>query len=92
MRNRPHHLPSRLVLSLALIRDSPQKTALGPGQVCDLHDHLRQSGQCPQPKGVIVKISARNRLKGKVVEVKKGVTTAHVRLDMNGIIVTALDH
>ena len=40
-------------------------------------------------KEAIVKISARNRLKGKIVEVKKGVTTAHVRLDVNGLIVTA---
>jgi molybdopterin-binding protein len=36
-----------------------------------------------------VKISARNRLKGKIVEVKKGATTAHVRLDINGTVVTA---
>jgi molybdopterin-binding protein len=36
-----------------------------------------------------MKISARNRIKGKIVEVKKGATTAHVRLDVNGTIVTA---
>src|SRR5260370_31022572 len=36
-----------------------------------------------------VKISARNRLKGKIVEVKKGATTAHIRLDVSGTIVTA---
>lgn len=36
-----------------------------------------------------MKISARNRLKGRVVEVRKGVTTAHVRIDVNGTIVTA---
>ena len=36
-----------------------------------------------------MKISARNRLKGRIVEVKKGQTTAHVRLDVNGTIVTA---
>ncbi len=36
-----------------------------------------------------MKISARNRLKGKVLEVKKGATTAHVRLDVNGTVVTA---
>ncbi|MBV8193501.1 MAG: TOBE domain-containing protein [Alphaproteobacteria bacterium] len=36
-----------------------------------------------------MKISARNRLKGRIVEVKKGATTAHVRLDVNGTIVTA---
>ena len=36
-----------------------------------------------------MKISARNRLKGRIVEVKKGATTAHVRIDINGITVTA---
>ena len=36
-----------------------------------------------------MKISARNRRKGKIVEVRKGATTAHVRLDVNGTIVTA---
>jgi molybdopterin-binding protein len=36
------------------------------------------------------KISARNQLKGKVVEVRKGQTTAHVRVDIgNGVIVTS---
>jgi len=36
-----------------------------------------------------MKISARNALKGKVVDIKKGSTTAHVRIDVNGSIVTA---
>ena len=36
-----------------------------------------------------MKISARNKLKGTIVEVKKGQTTAHVRLDVGGTIVTA---
>lgn len=36
-----------------------------------------------------MRISARNVLKGKVVEVVKGATTAHVRLDVGGTIVTA---
>ena len=36
-----------------------------------------------------MKISARNRLKGKIVEVKKDATTAHVRIDVSGTIVTA---
>ena len=36
-----------------------------------------------------MKISARNQLKVKVVEVTKAQTTAHVRLDVNGMIVTA---
>ena len=36
-----------------------------------------------------MKISARNKLKGKVVEIVKGATTAQVRLDVGGSIVTA---
>ena len=36
-----------------------------------------------------MKLSARNQLKGKVVEVKRGATTAHVRIDIGGQIVTA---
>ncbi len=36
-----------------------------------------------------MKISARNRLKGRIVNVTKGQTTAHVRIDINGAIVTA---
>ena len=36
------------------------------------------------------KLSARNQLKGKIVEVKKGATTSHVRIDIgNGIIITS---
>jgi molybdopterin-binding protein len=36
-----------------------------------------------------MKISARNILKGKIVEVHKGATTAHVLIDVGGVIVTA---
>ena len=36
-----------------------------------------------------MKISARNILKGRIVEITKGATTSHVRLDVNGAIVTA---
>jgi molybdopterin-binding protein len=36
-----------------------------------------------------MKLSARNQLKGKIVELKKGATTAHVRIDIGGQIVTA---
>ena len=35
------------------------------------------------------KISARNTLKGKIVNVKRGATTAHVTIDIGGQIVTA---
>jgi molybdopterin-binding protein len=37
-----------------------------------------------------MKLSARNQIKGKVVEVHKGQTTAHVRIDTgNGLSVTS---
>jgi len=37
-----------------------------------------------------MKISARNQLKGKVVEIVKGATTAHVRIEVaGGAIVTS---
>jgi molybdopterin-binding protein len=36
------------------------------------------------------KLSARNQLKGKIVEVKTGATTSHVRIDIgNGVIITS---
>jgi len=37
-----------------------------------------------------MKLSARNQIKGKIVEVRKGQTTAHVRIDIgHGVIVTS---
>jgi len=37
-----------------------------------------------------MKLSARNQIKGKVVEVRKGATTAHVRIDIGGgVIITS---
>lgn len=36
-----------------------------------------------------MKISARNRLKGTVLEITKGATTAHVRVQVEGSVITA---
>ncbi len=36
-----------------------------------------------------MKLSARNQLKGKITDVKKGATTAHVRIDVGGQTITA---
>lgn len=37
-----------------------------------------------------MKLSARNQIEGKAAEVKKGQTTAHVRIDIgNGVTITA---
>jgi len=36
------------------------------------------------------KLSARNQLKGKIIEVKKGTTTSHIRIDIgNGMVITS---
>lgn len=36
-----------------------------------------------------MRISARNTLRGKIVEVKKGATTAHVKIEVSGTVITA---
>ena len=37
-----------------------------------------------------MKLSARNQFKGKVVDVKKGATTSHVRIDVgHGVVITS---
>jgi molybdopterin-binding protein len=47
---------------------------------------VKDSRQHPE---IAMKLSARNVLKGKITEVKKGTTTAHVLIDVGGVIVTA---
>jgi molybdate transport system substrate-binding protein len=67
---------------------------------CALHPFARWTGhsrasrlQCAdiaRSGGPIMKLSARNQLEGTIVEVRKGVTTTHVRLDIgDGRIVTS---
>jgi molybdopterin-binding protein len=36
-----------------------------------------------------MRLSARNQLRGKILEVRKGQTTSHVRIDVGGAVVTA---
>lgn len=36
-----------------------------------------------------MRLSARNQLKGKIVEVTRGQTTSHIRIDIGGAVVTA---
>ena len=36
-----------------------------------------------------MKISARNVFKGKIMDVTKGATTAHVKIDIGGIVITS---
>jgi molybdopterin-binding protein len=37
----------------------------------------------------IMQLSARNQLKGKIAVVTKGATTAHIRIDIGGAVITA---
>ncbi|HEY4987656.1 MAG TPA: molybdopterin-binding protein [Bradyrhizobium sp.] len=36
-----------------------------------------------------MKLSARNQLKGRIIAVEKGTTTAHVRIDIGGAVITS---
>ncbi len=36
-----------------------------------------------------MKLSARNQLKGRIVEIVKGATTSHVKIDIGGAVVTS---
>jgi molybdopterin-binding protein len=51
---------------------------------------LASSQRCPANRENDMKLSARNQLKGKIVDVIKGATTSHVQVDIGqGIIVTS---
>lgn len=53
---------------------------------------LRQDGvvcDAESSKGDIMKISARNVLKGKVVDITRGQATANVKIDIGGTTLTA---
>jgi molybdopterin-binding protein len=43
--------------------------------------------QSQAPKDRSMRLSARNQLKGKIVDVMKGATTSHVRIDIGGGII-----
>jgi molybdopterin-binding protein len=43
----------------------------------------------PDNQETCMKISARNVLRGKIVEITKGATTAHVKIDIASTVVTA---
>jgi len=46
--------------------------------------------QAATSKEAAMKLSARNQIKGRVVDVRKGATTAHVRIDIgNGVVITS---
>lgn len=49
---------------------------------------IQRNNQLPK-ETLHMKLSARNVLKGTVVEIRKGAVTSHVRLDVGGNIVTS---
>jgi molybdopterin-binding protein len=53
------------------------QTAIRLARVEFAHRHIQRT-----PREAVMKISARNQFKGKILEVKKGATTAHVRLEI----------
>jgi molybdopterin-binding protein len=72
------------------------RRAGGGSALCAIHPLARRTEDPDQLwfrprqiKVMLMKLSARNQLKGKIVEVKKGVTTTHVRIDIGGQILTA---
>jgi molybdopterin-binding protein len=55
-----------------------------------LRNVTRQRARVCAPGEPPMRLSARNQIKGKIVEVRKGATTSHVRVDIgNGNIVTS---
>src|SRR5262249_43426504 len=83
-RLRAHRSQRRLAAGLPARHVHP--VAGRPAHPCQ--PRLRCSNS-PTTLRTLMKISARNKLKGRVVEVKKGATTAHVKIDIGGQTVTA---
>jgi molybdopterin-binding protein len=46
-------------------------------------------GQKLGERRIVMRLSARNKLKGKILEVRKGAKTTHVKIDIGGAVVTA---
>lgn len=51
--------------------------------------HRLRVVHAPEKGLPVMRISARNILAGKVVEIRRGAVTSHVRLDVDGTIVTS---
>jgi molybdopterin-binding protein len=75
MKRRPRRIASQISSYRRTARRFWKSTALHQ----DTNQQWRQ----------IMKLSARNQLKGKIVDVKKSATTAHVRIDIGGQTLTA---
>jgi molybdopterin-binding protein len=86
-------LPDNLAVGARLWIDSNQWFIRCGTAVRHFHYVSRGSSDFNEARLYAGKVSTshetRNHLKGKIVEVKKGTTTTHVRIDIGGQIVTA---
>jgi molybdopterin-binding protein len=76
----PYQAPRRGFIPLLV---APPDTSPQPVETLCSFVHIAKPGRT-------MKLSARNQIRGKVVAVQKGQTTAHVRIDIgNGVVVTS---
>jgi molybdopterin-binding protein len=52
-------------------------------------DACRRHARNENLEGFSMRLSARNQIKGTVLEVKKGATTSHIRVDVGGNVMTS---
>ena len=74
---------------LSEIVASMTKVGLANRHIGELYYPDRLHGESPRDGNPDMKISARNQLKGTVLDVVKGATTSHVRINVGGATVTA---
>jgi molybdopterin-binding protein len=88
---RPLALTLRLRPSVILSPSLPWRFLVCSDTLCFLRYRVvLPTSNVPSTKEKPMKLSARNQLKGKIVDVIKGATTSHVKVDIGqGIIVTS---
>ena len=96
LRSQGHHTP--VILITAYPSENHQKRALNGGAVGFLSKPFDERSlikcltaaiESSNRQASTAPLSARNLLKGKITEVKRGATTTHVHIDIGGQIVTA---
>jgi molybdopterin-binding protein len=75
----------------AALRRKLKASARDDGPACfnQKPDRRGIAARIQPSRGAIMRLSARNQIKGTVLEVKKGATTSHVRVDIGGTVMTS---